>query len=59
MNKSLIFEIKNNLTFDLRFYTDANGWSVVKEGEAEILFPTAKDVFYNPVQEFNRLDSLN
>jgi len=37
-----------------RFYTDANGWSVVKEGKAEILFPSEKDVFYNPVQEFNR-----
>lgn len=26
----------------------------VKEGKAEILFPKSRDVFYNPVQEFNR-----
>ena len=26
----------------------------VKEGKAEILFPQANNVFYNPVQEFNR-----
>eukprot|EP00088_Acartia_fossae_P002172 TRINITY_DN10859_c0_g1_i1.p1 TRINITY_DN10859_c0_g1~~TRINITY_DN10859_c0_g1_i1.p1 ORF type:complete len:545 (-),score=78.04 TRINITY_DN10859_c0_g1_i1:131-1765(-) len=37
-----------------RFYEDTNGWWVVKEGKAEILFPSEKDVFYNPVQEFNR-----
>ncbi|XP_072043894.1 tRNA (guanine(26)-N(2))-dimethyltransferase-like isoform X2 [Amphiura filiformis] len=27
---------------------------VVKEGKAEILFPSSNEVFYNPVQEFNR-----
>merc|ERR1719391_1556855 len=37
-----------------RFRVNENGWWVVKEGSAEILFPSAKDVFYNPVQEFNR-----
>jgi len=37
-----------------RFREDENGWWVVKEGQAEILFPSEKDVFYNPVQEFNR-----
>jgi tRNA (guanine26-N2/guanine27-N2)-dimethyltransferase len=37
-----------------RFSVDENGWSVVTEGKAEILFPSEKDVFYNPVQEFNR-----
>ncbi|KAK2710527.1 tRNA (guanine(26)-N(2))-dimethyltransferase-like isoform X3 [Artemia franciscana] len=26
----------------------------VKEGKAEILYKTSRDVFYNPVQEFNR-----
>ncbi|XP_077460951.1 tRNA (guanine(26)-N(2))-dimethyltransferase [Stigmatopora argus] len=30
------------------------GEIVVKEGKATILFPSANDVFYNPVQEFNR-----
>jgi tRNA (guanine26-N2/guanine27-N2)-dimethyltransferase len=33
---------------------DENGWSVVQEGKAKVLFPSQKDVFYNPVQEFNR-----
>ncbi len=33
---------------------DENGWSVVQEGNAKVLFPSQKDVFYNPVQEFNR-----
>merc|ERR1719391_74643 len=37
-----------------RFRVNENGWWVVKEGQAEILFPSEKDVFYNPVQEFNR-----
>lgn len=27
---------------------------IVNEGEAEILFPSSNEVFYNPVQEFNR-----
>ncbi|KAM9792307.1 tRNA (guanine(26)-N(2))-dimethyltransferase [Neosynchiropus ocellatus] len=30
------------------------GEMVVKEGKASILFPSANEVFYNPVQEFNR-----
>lgn len=30
------------------------GETVVKEGRAAILFPSANEVFYNPVQEFNR-----
>uniref|UniRef100_A0A665VYM1 tRNA (guanine(26)-N(2))-dimethyltransferase n=1 Tax=Echeneis naucrates TaxID=173247 RepID=A0A665VYM1_ECHNA len=30
------------------------GETVVKEGRASILFPNANEVFYNPVQEFNR-----
>ena len=28
--------------------------TIVKEGQAEILFPSSNEVFYNPVQEFNR-----
>lgn len=28
--------------------------NVIKEGQAEILEPPGKKVFYNPVQEFNR-----
>ncbi|KAL6462103.1 hypothetical protein MHYP_G00302480 [Metynnis hypsauchen] len=30
------------------------GETVVREGKAVILFPSANEVFYNPVQEFNR-----
>nr|XP_057921282.1 tRNA (guanine(26)-N(2))-dimethyltransferase isoform X2 [Doryrhamphus excisus]XP_057921283.1 tRNA (guanine(26)-N(2))-dimethyltransferase isoform X2 [Doryrhamphus excisus] len=30
------------------------GETVVKEGKVAILFPSANEVFYNPVQEFNR-----
>ncbi|XP_062891947.1 tRNA (guanine(26)-N(2))-dimethyltransferase [Mobula hypostoma] len=31
-----------------------NGETVINEGKAEIVFPNANEVFYNPVQEFNR-----
>jgi len=37
-----------------RFTQNSDGWTVVKEGQAEVLFPSLNDVFYNPVQEFNR-----
>jgi len=37
-----------------RFTIDKNGWTVVKEGTTQVLFPSLNDVFYNPVQEFNR-----
>lgn len=30
------------------------GETVVREGKAAIIFPSANEVFYNPVQEFNR-----
>ena len=33
-----------------RFTEDENGWTVVQEGRAQVLFPSQKDVFYNPVQ---------
>ncbi|CCH44999.1 N(2),N(2)-dimethylguanosine tRNA methyltransferase, mitochondrial [Wickerhamomyces ciferrii] len=29
-------------------------FNIVKEGKAEILFPKKEDVFYNPIQQFNR-----
>ncbi|XP_044309625.1 tRNA (guanine(26)-N(2))-dimethyltransferase isoform X1 [Varanus komodoensis] len=31
-----------------------NGESLITEGKAKIIFPSANEVFYNPVQEFNR-----
>ena len=32
----------------------ASDFQEVKEGTASILFPSSNEVFYNPVQEFNR-----
>lgn len=36
------------------FVVDTRPFTSVTEGQAEVLFPTTHDVFYNPVQEFNR-----
>jgi tRNA (guanine26-N2/guanine27-N2)-dimethyltransferase len=33
---------------------DVAGFNRTREGQAEILFPKTEEVFYNPVQEFNR-----
>lgn len=33
---------------------DASRFNMVTEGKASILFPKENEVFYNPVQEFNR-----
>ncbi|XP_076309693.1 tRNA methyltransferase 1 isoform X2 [Tachypleus tridentatus] len=35
-------------------FIDKTPYTVVTEGKAEVLFPSTHDVFYNPVQEFNR-----
>ncbi|XP_033116946.1 tRNA (guanine(26)-N(2))-dimethyltransferase-like [Anneissia japonica] len=32
----------------------SEGYTIVKEGTSEIIFPNSNEVFYNPVQEFNR-----
>merc|ERR1719308_130867 len=44
----------NGVCHQERFIQNSEGWTVVKEGQAEVLFPSLNDVFYNPVQEFNR-----
>ncbi|XP_007421017.1 tRNA (guanine(26)-N(2))-dimethyltransferase [Python bivittatus] len=31
-----------------------NGGKIITEGKAKVIFPNANEVFYNPVQEFNR-----
>ncbi|CAL4084372.1 unnamed protein product, partial [Meganyctiphanes norvegica] len=36
------------------FVIDTKPYTSVTEGKAEVLFPSSHDVFYNPVQEFNR-----
>ncbi|XP_064098901.1 tRNA (guanine(26)-N(2))-dimethyltransferase-like isoform X3 [Macrobrachium nipponense] len=39
---------------DCGFQIDTTPYTSVSEGKAEVLFPSTHDVFYNPVQEFNR-----
>jgi hypothetical protein len=34
-----------------------DGYKVISEGKADILFPNTNEVFYNPVQNFNRYRS--
>lgn len=41
-------------TEDVGFVIDKQPFTSVSEGKAEVLFPSSHDVFYNPVQEFNR-----
>ncbi|XP_023227899.1 tRNA (guanine(26)-N(2))-dimethyltransferase-like [Centruroides sculpturatus] len=41
-------EVKDNIVIDKTPST------VVEEGQAKVIFPSTNDVFYNPVQEFNR-----
>lgn len=39
---------------EVGFVVDTQPYTTVTEGQAEVLFPASHDVFYNPVQEFNR-----
>ncbi|KAK7074375.1 tRNA methyltransferase 1 [Halocaridina rubra] len=39
---------------EVEFKIDTTPYTSVTEGKAEVLFPSTHDVFYNPVQEFNR-----
>lgn len=39
---------------EVGFVVDTMPYTSVTEGKAEVLFPASHDVFYNPVQEFNR-----
>ncbi|XP_045624575.1 tRNA (guanine(26)-N(2))-dimethyltransferase [Procambarus clarkii] len=41
-------------TEEVSFVIDKRPFTSVSEGKAEVLFPSSHDVFYNPVQEFNR-----
>ena len=52
--KLLIQSLHEGVCHQERFSQNSDGWTVVKEGQAEVLFPSLNDVFYNPVQEFNR-----
>uniref|UniRef100_A0A224Z2D4 tRNA (guanine(26)-N(2))-dimethyltransferase n=1 Tax=Rhipicephalus zambeziensis TaxID=60191 RepID=A0A224Z2D4_9ACAR len=44
----------NQFPLDLVARIDKTPQTSVTEGKAEVLFPSSHDVFYNPVQEFNR-----
>lgn len=49
-NKTSILSSSN----DFNNTINIDDFTVVKEGEAEILFPKRETVFYNPIQQFNR-----
>ncbi|XP_037523492.2 tRNA (guanine(26)-N(2))-dimethyltransferase [Rhipicephalus sanguineus] len=44
----------NQFPLDLVARIDKTPQTSVTEGKAEVFFPSSHDVFYNPVQEFNR-----
>ncbi|TFK01378.1 ES1 protein-like protein, mitochondrial-like [Platysternon megacephalum] len=46
----------SDLAMDAGSWADPvkTGETVITEGKAKIIFPSANEVFYNPVQEFNR-----
>ncbi|XP_022239514.1 tRNA (guanine(26)-N(2))-dimethyltransferase-like isoform X3 [Limulus polyphemus] len=47
--------IESNVSSNLTpVVMDEVPYRTITEGKAEVLFPTTHDVFYNPVQEFNR-----
>ncbi|CCF56838.1 hypothetical protein KAFR_0B05430 [Kazachstania africana CBS 2517] len=46
LQKNIKAAAKNNIKIE--------DFKIVKEGSAEILFPKKEDVFYNPIQQFNR-----
>ncbi|GBN91180.1 tRNA (guanine(26)-N(2))-dimethyltransferase, partial [Araneus ventricosus] len=57
MTESVICIDKSNElpeNVDSLIYIDKTPFTAVTEGKAEVLFPSSHDVFYNPVQEFNR-----
>lgn len=46
--------IKTDIPEEIGYVVDKQPFTSVTEGKAEVLFPSSHDVFYNPVQEFNR-----
>lgn len=44
----------NTTASDGKWEVDKTAYNVITEGKAEMLFPKVNEVFYNPVQEFNR-----
>ncbi|QLQ82419.1 hypothetical protein HG537_0H01810 [Torulaspora globosa] len=54
MLRAAISKIKSRFAGGGLSFINPDDYNVVKEGKAEILFPKAETVFYNPVQQFNR-----
>lgn len=54
MLRAAISKIKSKLAPGGSPAINSDDYNVVREGKAEILFPKAETVFYNPVQQFNR-----
>lgn len=54
MLRAALTKIKSRFASAGSSWINPEDYNVVKEGKAEILFPKAETVFYNPVQEFNR-----
>ncbi|QLL32012.1 hypothetical protein HG536_0C01800 [Torulaspora globosa] len=54
MLRAAISKIKSRIGGGGSSFINPDDYNVVKEGRAEILFPKAETVFYNPVQQFNR-----
>lgn len=58
--KSVTFRLRNRLVCTQRRMSttahdiDITQYNTVTEGKATILFPKHNEVFYNPVQQFNR-----
>lgn len=54
MLRAALSKIKSRFAGPGPSWINPEDYNIVKEGKAEILFPKAETVFYNPVQEFNR-----
>ena len=52
--KKLFKHFNARLYSSCKSMSNSSSYTTVREGKAEILFPNAESVFYNPVQEFNR-----
>lgn len=48
----MAFRLTKRLLFNMSKISEE--YNIVQEGQAKILFPKKEDVFYNPVQQFNR-----
>lgn len=52
--KRLVQKVRPNFKKNPMSEINLEEFNIVKEGKAEILFPKKVDVFYNPIQQFNR-----